>query len=133
MTLTDRDSVVPLSLMKVLADAERTVALQMYTPESFLPNELIMAVVVWMDPDTDGRVVVSGLPAGSTFNSSKATFNGMSIPGPLVTITLQIRVRSDPKGGMGLGMLLDSTTTVGAGTAYNDIIDMVRCFQFTVK
>ena len=31
--------------------------------------------------------------------------------------TAQVRVTSDPKGGMGLGMLLDSTTEVGAGTA----------------
>ena len=43
----------------------------------------------------------------------------MSISGPLVTNTVQIRVTSDPKGGMGLGMLLDSTTEMGAGTAHN--------------
>ena len=29
----------------------------------------------------------------------------------------QVRVTSDPKGGMGLGMLLDSINEVGAGTA----------------
>ena len=31
--------------------------------------------------------------------------------------TAQVRVTSDPKGGIGLGMLLDSITEVGAGTA----------------
>ena len=72
-----------------------------------------------MEPDTDGGVVVSGLPAGSVLNSSKFTFNGMSISGPLVTNTVQVRVTSDPKGGMGLGMLLDSTTEMGAGTVHN--------------
>jgi hypothetical protein len=30
--------------------------------------------------------------------------------------TAQVRVTSDPKGGMGLGMLLDSVTEVGTGT-----------------
>ena len=73
--------------------------------------------MVWVDPDTDGRVVVIGLSAGSVLNSLKFTFNGISISGPLSTNTVQIRVTSDPKGGMGLGMLLDSTTEVGAGTA----------------
>ena len=33
--------------------------------------------------------------------------------------TAQVRVISDPKGGMGLGMLLDSVTEVGAGTIEN--------------
>ena len=33
--------------------------------------------------------------------------------------TAQITVTSDPKGGMGLGMLLDSITEVGAGTNEN--------------
>ena len=76
-----------------------------------------MAVVLWTEPDTDGGVVVSGLPAGSVLNNSKFTFNGMSISDPLGTNTVQVRVTSDPKGGMGLGMLLDSTTEMGAGTA----------------
>ena len=31
--------------------------------------------------------------------------------------TAQVRLMSDPKGGMGLGMLLDNATEVGAGTA----------------
>ena len=34
--------------------------------------------------------------------------------------TAQVRVTSDPKGGMGLGMLLDNATEVGAGTANYD-------------
>ena len=75
-----------------------------------------MAAVVWVDPDTDGGVVISGLPDGSVLNSSKFTFNGTSISGPLVNSTVQMRVTSDPKGGMGLAMLLDNTTEVGAGT-----------------
>ena len=33
--------------------------------------------------------------------------------------TAQVRVTSDPKGGMGLGMLLDSAIEVGSGTANN--------------
>ena len=72
--------------------------------------------MVWVDPDTDGRVVVIGLSAGSVLNSSKFTFNGISISGPLSINTAQIRVTSDPKGGMGLGMLLDSITEMGGGT-----------------
>ena len=55
-----------------------------------------MAVLLWTDPDTDGGVVVSGLPAGSVLSSSKFTFNGISISGPLVTNTVQIRVTLDP-------------------------------------
>ena len=70
-----------------------------------------------MDPDIDGRVVVSGLPTGSVLNNSKFTFNGISISGPLVDSTVQMRVMSDPKGGMGLAMLLDTVIEMGAGTA----------------
>ena len=70
-----------------------------------------------MDPNTDGVVVVSRLPAGSVLKSSKFTFKGTSIPGPLINTTVQFRVISDPKGGMGLAMLLDSIIEVGAGTA----------------
>ena len=70
-----------------------------------------------MDPDTDGVVVVSGLPAGSVLKSSKFTFNDTSIPGPLVNSTVQMRVTSDPlNGGIGLAGLLDKITEVGAGT-----------------
>ena len=36
--------------------------------------------------------------------------------------TVQVRVTSDPKGGMGLVMLLDSTIEVGAGTAHRELI-----------
>ena len=42
------------------------------------------------------------------------TVTGTSTAG--LNSTAQVRVTSDPKGGMGLGMLLDSIT-VGAGTA----------------
>ena len=70
-----------------------------------------------MDPDVDGAEIVHGLPAGSVLNSSKFTFNDTSIPGPPGNTTVQMRVTSDPKGGMGLAMVLDSITEVGAGTA----------------
>ena len=76
-----------------------------------------MAILVRMDPDTGRGVVVSGLSAGSVLNNSMFTFNRMSISGPLGTNTVQIRVTSDPEGGMGLGILLDSITVMGAGTA----------------
>ena len=42
---------------------------------------------------------------------------GASTAGFNSTVTIQVRVTSDPKGGIGLGMLLDSVTEVGAGTA----------------
>ena len=42
------------------------------------------------------------------------TVTGTSTAG--LNSTAQVRVTSDPNGGMGLGMLLDSIT-VGAGTA----------------
>ena len=70
-----------------------------------------------MDPDTDGVVVGSRLPAGSILNSSKVTFNGTSTSGVLVNDALQVRVTSDPKGCTLPSMLLDSITEVGAGTA----------------
>ena len=43
------------------------------------------------------------------------TVTGISTAG--LNSTAQVRVTSDPKGGMGLGMLLDNDTEVGAGTA----------------
>ena len=76
-----------------------------------------MAEVIEVDPDIDGALVVSGFPAGSVLNTSKLTFNGMLIPGPLDKKAVQPRATSNPKGGMGLGIPLDSTTEVGTGTA----------------
>ena len=61
--------------------------------------------------------MVSGLPAGSTLNSSKVTFNRTSIPGPLLNNTVQMRVTLDPMGRIGLVILLDSVIEVGTGTA----------------
>ena len=43
------------------------------------------------------------------------TVTGMSTAG--LVSTAQIRATLDPKGGIGLGMLLDNITEVGAGTA----------------
>jgi hypothetical protein len=40
--------------------------------------------------------------------------------------TAQVRVTSDPKGGIGLEMLLDSNTEVGAGTAKLDDRNNIR-------
>ena len=45
------------------------------------------------------------------------TVTGTSTAGLNSRVTVQVRVTSDPKGGIGLGMLLDSITEVGAGTA----------------
>lgn len=68
-----------------------------------------------MDPDTDRVVVVSGLPDGSV--SSTFTVTGTSSPGLELNTAVQVRVTVvTPKGGMGLGILLDSTTEVGSGT-----------------
>ena len=80
---------------------------------------MITAVVVCVDPDTDGGVVVSADPGGSILNSSKVTFNAASISGPLVNSTAQVSVTLAPKGGTitWLGMLVDSVMEVGAGTA----------------
>ena len=69
-----------------------------------------------MEPDTDGAVVFSELPAGSVLNSSKLTFNGMSISCPLVSSTIHVKVTSDSIGRMGLGRLLDSVVEIGTGT-----------------
>ena len=43
------------------------------------------------------------------------TVTGISTAG--LNSTAQVRVTSDPKGGIGLGMLLDRVTEVGARTA----------------
>ena len=43
------------------------------------------------------------------------TVTGTSTAG--LNSTAQVRVTLGPKGGMGLGMLLDNITEVGAGTA----------------
>jgi hypothetical protein len=55
------------------------------------------------------------------------TVTGTSTAG--LNSTAQVRVTSDPKGGMGLGMLLDSVTEVGAGTAYNIINNKESCID----
>ena len=45
------------------------------------------------------------------------TVTGISTAGFNSTCTAQVRVTLGPKGGIGLGMLLDTITKVGAGTA----------------
>ena len=51
------------------------------------------------------------------------TVTGTSTAG--LNSTAQVRVTSDPKGGMGLGMLLDSIIEVGVGTALQDNEEVV--------
>ena len=46
--------------------------------------------------------------------SAVFTVTGISTAG--LNSTAQVRVTSDPKGGIGLGMLLDSITEAGFGT-----------------
>jgi hypothetical protein len=43
------------------------------------------------------------------------TVTGTSTTG--LSSTAQVRVTSDPRGSIGLGMLLDNTTEIGVGTA----------------
>jgi hypothetical protein len=59
------------------------------------------AVLVDMNPSSVVNVVL--------------TVTGTSTAG--LNSTAQVRVTSDPKGGIRLGTLLDSMTEVGAGTA----------------
>ena len=68
-----------------------------------------------MEPDIDGVVVVSGLPAGSVLDNSKLTVTGTLISGPPLNSTVQVRVTSDPTDWMGLTESL-KTITVGVGT-----------------
>ena len=65
-------------------------------------------------------MLVSVDPA-SVVNTVFTTSIGTSTAG--LNSTAQVRVTSDPKGGMGLGMLLDKATEVGAGTAKLGYID----------
>ena len=58
-------------------------------------------------------LLVRGNP--SSIDNTVLIVTGTSTAG--LNSTAQVRVTSDPKGGMGLGMLLDSDTEVGAGTA----------------
>ena len=66
-----------------------------------------------MLPITGCAVLARMNPFGSV--NAVFTVTGTSTAG--LNSTVQVRVTSDPKGGIGLGMLLDSVTEVGAGTA----------------
>ena len=66
---------------------------------------------------------VLGIVNPSSVVHSVLTVTGTSTAG--LNSTAQVRVTSDPKGGMGLGMLLDSVTEVGAGTALQDNEEVV--------
>ena len=87
-----------------------TVAMQLYTPDSSLPNELTMAVLVCLV-----RFIITG-PVGESVTPSGpvhivVTVTGTSTAGSKSTV--QVRVTSDPTGHTGLaGSLL--TTTVGS-------------------
>ena len=66
-----------------------------------------------MEPEIDGVVIVSGLPAGSL--NSMFTVTGTSTAG--LNSTMQNRGTLDPTGRMGLIGSLVTVTEVGAGTA----------------
>ena len=72
-------------------------------------------------PITGCAVLVRMNP--SSVVNTVLTVTGTSTAG--LNSTAQVRVTSDPKGGMGLGMLLDSVTEVGAGTALQDNEEVV--------
>ena len=97
--------------MYVLVGRDAKYAPQVYIPELLLLNELIMNVV--MLPITGCAVPVVTNPSGLV--NAVFTVTGTSTAG--LNSTAQVRVTSDPKGGIGLAMLLDSITKVGAGTA----------------
>ena len=65
-----------------------------------------------MLPITGCAVLVRENPSGVV--NAVLTATGTSTAG--LNSTAQVRVTLDPKGGMGLGILLDSVTEVGAGT-----------------
>jgi hypothetical protein len=71
------------------------------------------AVKLVLLPITGCAVLVFMNPSGVV--NTVLTVTGTSTAG--LNSTAQVRVTSDPKGGMGLGMLLDSVTEVGAETA----------------
>ena len=66
-----------------------------------------------MLPITGCAVLVRMNP--SSVVNTVFTVTGISTAG--LNSTAQVRVIADPKGGMGLGMLLESVTEVAAGTA----------------
>ena len=66
-----------------------------------------------MLPITGCAVLVRTNP--SSVVNTVLTVTGIFTAG--LNSTAQVRVMLGPKGGMGLGMLLDSVTKVGAGTA----------------
>ena len=68
-----------------------------------------------MLPITGCAVLARVNPSGAV--NAVFTVTGTSTDVFDSTVTVQVRVTSDPKGGIGLGMLLDSVTEVGAGTA----------------
>ena len=68
-------------------------------------------------------MLVCGNPSGVV--NTVLTVTGTSTAG--LNSTAQVRVTLAPKGGMGLGMLLDSVTEVGAGTALQDNEEVVYC------
>ena len=109
------------SLMERRALLEVIVAVQLYTPELFLPNDLTLGVYasIILLPGTDCVLLDSLKPAGP--DHTVLTVNGTSTAA--LNSTLQVRVTSDPTGRMGLTELLVTVTDVGAGT--------VRSLQIT--
>ena len=68
-----------------------------------------------MLPITGCAVLARVNPTGSV--NTVITVTGTSTAGFDSTVTVQVTVTLDPKGGIGLGMLLNSAMEVGAGTA----------------
>ena len=64
-----------------------------------------------MDPDTDGAVAVSGIPAGSL--NSIFTITGTSIAGS--KSAMQVRVTVDPIGRIASGLISFVETRIAAG------------------
>ena len=101
-------------IMKGFAVINPTLALQVYSPDWILPNELTMDVLVYLVVFTITELVreVIITPTGPDIWWT-VTFTGTSTNG--LKSTVQVRVTVDPTGRMGLAGLLVITTT-GFGT-----------------
>ena len=87
------------------------VAVQLYTPELFLPNDLTVIVLV--------NILLLPVACLDILNPAGPDHTVITVTGTSTSTlnsTLQVRVTSDPIGRMGLTELLATVTDVGAGT-----------------
>ena len=96
---------IPVTPPLIIKEFDSTLAMQVYSPDWFLPNDLTTAVLVYVVAFSITELVTGMIATPAGPDTRAVTVTGTSTSG--LKSTVQVRVTADPTGRMGLtGVLL---------------------------